>query len=168
MAVVQALAGVLLQMQPLDADGDRLAALEIDGDLALADDRLLVLADLVALRQVGIEIVLAVEHRLQIDLGLQPQPGAHGLAHALLVDHRQHAGHGGVDQRDVAVGRAAEFGRGAGKQLRLGGDLGMDFHADDDFPVAGRAADQLVGFGFNAHAATPSGQRRFRQAGRKP
>ena len=32
-------------------------------DLALADDRLLVLADLVALRQVGIEVVLPVEDR---------------------------------------------------------------------------------------------------------
>ena len=37
--VVQALAGVLLEMQPLDADGDRLAAVEIDDHLALAHDR---------------------------------------------------------------------------------------------------------------------------------
>ena len=34
---------------------------EIDDHLALADDRALVLADLIALRQVGIEIVLPVE-----------------------------------------------------------------------------------------------------------
>ncbi len=80
MLVVQRLAGVLLEMQPLDADGDGLAVVEIDDHLALADDRLLVLADLIALRQVGIEIVLAVEHRLQIDLGLQPEPGADRLA----------------------------------------------------------------------------------------
>ena len=119
MLVVQRLAGVLLEMQPLDADRDGLAALEIDDHLALADDRLLVLADLVALRQVGIEIVLAVEHRLPVDLRLQPEPGADRLPHAFLVDHRQHAGHGGVDQRDMAVGRAAELGRGAGEQLRL-------------------------------------------------
>ncbi len=64
MLVVQRLAGVLLEMQPLDADGDGLAVREIDDHLALADDRRLVLADLVALRQVGIEIILAVEHRL--------------------------------------------------------------------------------------------------------
>jgi hypothetical protein len=40
-------------MQPLDTDGHAFAAVEIDTDLALADDRLLVLADLIALRQVG-------------------------------------------------------------------------------------------------------------------
>ena len=115
----------------------------IDDDFALADDRRFVLADLVALRQIRIEIILAVEHRLQIDLGLQPEPGAHRLPHAFLVDHRQHAGHGGIDQRDVRIRLAAEGGRGAGEQFGLRGDLGMHFHADDDFPVAGRALDQL-------------------------
>ena len=65
MLVVQRLAGVLLEMQPLDADGDGLAVRHVDRDLALADDRRLVLADLIALRQIGIEIVLPVEHRLE-------------------------------------------------------------------------------------------------------
>ena len=40
MPVVQRLAGVLLQMQPLDADRDALAVGQIDDDLALAHDRL--------------------------------------------------------------------------------------------------------------------------------
>jgi hypothetical protein len=40
--VVQRLAGVLLEMQPLDADGDGIAVgRQVDHDLALADDRLL-------------------------------------------------------------------------------------------------------------------------------
>ena len=64
MLVVQRLAGVLLEMQPLDADPDGVAVRQVDDDLALADDRRLVLADLVALRQIRIEIVFAVEHRL--------------------------------------------------------------------------------------------------------
>ena len=119
MLVVQALARVLLQMQPLDADGDALAAQQIDDDLALADDRALVLADLIALRQVGIEIVLPVEDRSEIDLGLQPEPGADGLGDAVFVDHRQHAGHGGIDQAHMGVRLAAELGRGAGEQLGL-------------------------------------------------
>ena len=88
-----------------------------DHDLALADDRRFVLADLIALRQVGIEIVLPVEHRAMIDLGLEAEAGADRLADAFLVDHRQHAGHRRIDQRDVAVGLAAELGRGAGEQL---------------------------------------------------
>ena len=141
--IVQRLAGVLLEMQPLDADADRLAVRHVDDDFALADDRRFVLADLVALRQVRIEIILPVEHRFQIDLGLEPEPGAHRLAHAFLVDHRQHAGHRRIDQRNVRVRLAAEFGRGAGEQLGLRSHLGMDLQADDDFPVAGCAFDQL-------------------------
>jgi hypothetical protein len=67
---------------------------------------------------------------------LEAQAGAHRLLDAEFVDHRQHAGHRRVDQRDLAVGLAAEGGRGAGEQLGLGSDLGMDLHADDDFPIA--------------------------------
>ena len=66
MLVVDRLARVLLEMQALDADRLRLAV-DVDLDLALADDRLLVLADLVALRQIRIEVVLAVEDALQVD-----------------------------------------------------------------------------------------------------
>ena len=139
--VVQQLAGVLLEVQPLDADVDASAVRQIDGDDAFADDRRLVLADLIALRQVGIEIVLPVEHRAVVDLRLEPEPGADRLLDAFLVDHRQHAGHRGVDQRDMLVRLAAEFGRGAGEQLGVGGDLGMDLHADHDLPVAGCAFD---------------------------
>ena len=115
--VVQRLAGVLFQMQPLDAHGGRFAVRQLDHHLTLAHDRRLVLADLVALRQVRIEIVLAVEHRAQIDLRIEAEPGAHRLRDAEFVDDRQHAGHRRIDQRDMAVGRAAEFGRGPGKQF---------------------------------------------------
>ena len=148
--VVQRLAGVLLEMQPLDADPDG-AVRHVDRDLALAHHRRLVLADLVALRQVRIEIVLAVEHRAQVDLGLEPEPGAHRLGDAFLVDHRQHAGHRGIDQRHLRVGRRPERGRGAGEQLGLRAHLGMDLHADDDFPVAGGALDEPGGRGLYVH-----------------
>ena len=143
MLVVDRLAGVLLQMQPLDADVHRLAV-DVDLDLALADDRLLVLADLIALRQIRIEVVLAVEHAAQVDRGLEAEARAHRLRDAFLVDHRQHAGHRRVDQRDVGVGRAAELRRRAREQLGLGGDLGMHLHADDDLPVAGGAGDEVL------------------------
>src|SRR5215212_2233322 len=145
MQVVDRLAGVLLQMQALDADPDGLALGQIDRHLALADDRAFVLANLVALRQVGIEIVLPVEHALQVDPRLQPQPGADGLSHAFLVDDRQHARHGGVHERDVAVRLAPESGRRARKQLGLARHLGMDLHADDNLPIPERALDELLG-----------------------
>ena len=130
------------------------AAFEFDHHLALAHDRRLVLADLVALRQIRIEIVLAVEHRAQVDLCVEPEAGAHGLADAFLVDDGQHAGHRRIDQRDMAVRLAAEFCRGPRKQFCVRGDLGMDLQADHDFPVAGRALDQLAVAG--GHVLLPS------------
>ena len=111
-----------LEVKALDTDLDVLelalaVGAERDDDLAFADDRILELRDLVALRQVGIKIVLAVEQRALVDLRLQAEAGAHGLGDAFLVDHRQHARHRRIDQRDMAVGLAAEFGRGAGEQF---------------------------------------------------
>jgi len=103
MLVVQRFAGVLLKMEALDADAHALAV-DVDLDFALADHRLFVLRDLIALRQIRVEVVLAVEHAFQIDLGLETQAGADRLRHALLVDHRQHARHRRIDQRNVAVG----------------------------------------------------------------
>ena len=63
MLIVDALARILLEMQALDADLDRVALGMVDDELALADNGLLVLRDLIAGRQIGIEIVLPVEHR---------------------------------------------------------------------------------------------------------
>ena len=60
----------------------RLAAGEVDRHLALADDRLLVLRDLIALRQVGIEVVLAVEAAPEVDLRLEAEAGADRLRDA--------------------------------------------------------------------------------------
>src|ERR1700760_3243477 len=137
-------------MQPLDPDGGAVTAREFDRDLALAHDRRLVLADLIALRQIRIEVVLAVEPRAQIDLRIEAETAAHRLADALLVDHGQHAWHRRVDQRDMRVRLAAKLRRGAGKQFRLRGDLGVNLQPDHHFPVAGGTLDQIV-----AHARSP-------------
>jgi hypothetical protein len=96
MPVVQRFAGVLFQMKAFDADRHGIAIGHIEHDLALPDNRRLVLTDLIALRQVGIEIILAVKRRSQIDLCLQPETGADRLLDASLVDDRQHPGHRGI------------------------------------------------------------------------
>ena len=145
MLVVHTLARILLEMQPLDADllGD--AAVEIDLDHALAHDRVLVLRDLVALRQVLIEVILAVEDGAQIDLGVETETGPDRLLHTALVDHGQHAGHGGVDQRHLGVGIGTERRRRAGEELGVGNHLGMDFQPQDDLPIAGFTFDERHG-----------------------
>ena len=96
-------------MQPLDADRDARAIGQFDDHFALANDRRFVLADLIALRRIRIEIVLSVEHRTQIDLGVEAQAGTYSLPHAFLIDHRQHTRHRRVHERDMGVRLATEF-----------------------------------------------------------
>ena len=110
-------AGVLFKVETLDPDLAAGAVLQIDGDLALANDRLFVLADLIALGQIGIEIILAVKNAEQIDLGVQAKAGLDRLFNTIFVDHGQHPGHGGINQRDMFIGACPERRRRAGKQF---------------------------------------------------
>ena len=75
-----------------------------DQHFAFAHDGMVQLADLVALRQVRVEVILAVKGRVEIDLRLEAKAGAHGLFDAEFIDDGQHAGHGGIDEGDVGVG----------------------------------------------------------------
>jgi hypothetical protein len=141
--VVHQLARVLLDMDALDADGFhirfRVLVVEADLDLPLAYDRVIELADLIALRQIGVEIVLAIKARPFVDLRVDRHAGADSLTYAFAVRHGQHAGHGGVDERNLRVRLRAESRRRAGEQLGVGGDLRMDLKADHDLPLAGCA-----------------------------
>ena len=144
MLVVKRLPCILFQMQPLNADLDVFKLplpVRSDGHehCSFADNRLLELRNLVALRQVGIEIVFAVKHRLFVDLRLQPEPRAHRLLDTFLIDDRQHPGHRGIDQRHMRVWRAAKIRRSAGEELGMRQNLRMHFEADDHFPIAGCA-----------------------------
>jgi len=145
MLVVHQLAGVLLDMDALDADlfGRLGLAFQFDLDRTLADQRVVELADLIALRQIGVEIILAIEPRPFVDLGVDRHAGAHRLADAFAVGHRQHAGHRRIDQRHLRIGFGAEFGRRAGEQFGLRGHLCVHLEPDDHFPVAGGATDAV-------------------------
>jgi hypothetical protein len=70
--VMHRLAGILFQMQAGDTDLADLPAFQLDIDDAAAHDGVGKLADLVALRQIRVEVVLAVETADEIDLGVQP------------------------------------------------------------------------------------------------
>jgi len=52
----------------------RFSVRQIDNKLAFTDDRLLVLRNLIAGRQIGIEIILPVEDRMKIDLRFEAEP----------------------------------------------------------------------------------------------
>lgn len=95
-------------------------------------------------QQTGEEVVLTVEARIFVDLRLDRHAGAHRLADALTVGHGQHARHRRVDQADLRIGLRPERRRRAREELRLRGDLGMDFKADHDLPLAGGALDAIA------------------------
>ena len=81
------------------------------------------LADLVALGQVRIEVVLAVEGGQEVDPGAHPQPRAHRLRHASLVEHGQHPREAPVHERHLRV-RLGPHGRArAREELGLRRDL---------------------------------------------
>jgi hypothetical protein len=133
--VVNGFPRVLFQVDALDPHRARGAVPHLHQHFALAHDRVVELADLVALRQVGVEVVLAVEGGVQVDLRLQAQPRPDRLRHAELVDDGQHAGHARVDEGDVGIGLGTELRRRAREELGAGRDLRMYLHADHKLPV---------------------------------
>jgi hypothetical protein len=129
------LAGVFFQVRAGDADALDGAVFQGDVQVALADDRQVHLADLVALGQVRVEVVLAREHVALADFGVDRQAEHARHAHRFLVQHRQYAGHAQVDQAGLGVRLGTEGGGAAGENLRLGGELGMNFQPDHNFPL---------------------------------
>ena len=110
-------------------------AIHHDLQRAALDDGLRQLADLVALGQVGIEVVLAVEHVDAVERGADGETKFDGAFHRALVQYRQHARQRDVDRGGMGVGRGAEGGAAAGKDLGLGGELGVDLQPDDGLPL---------------------------------
>ena len=147
MLVMHQLAGILLDMDALDADalgaGFRILLIQHDVDRALTHDRVIELADLIALRQIRVEVIFPVEARPFVDLRLDRHASAHRLADAFAIGHGQHTGHGRIDQADLRIGLRSERGRRAGKQLGVRRHLRMDFQADHDLPLAGCALDAI-------------------------
>jgi hypothetical protein len=96
---------------------------------------LVVLADLVALREVGIEVVLAVEDRARRQLGVQRQPDHQSEVHRLGVGHRQGARQPQADGARPGVGRLAERQLAPAEHLRPRAELHVDLQADDGLEV---------------------------------
>jgi hypothetical protein len=100
-----------------------------------ADDRVLVLADLVALRQIGIEVVLAVEDRAARSARRSPDRTSPPCAPRLGVQHRQHARHSpGRPRRPACSGGAEARWAIRRRSCVLRGELDVDFQPDDRFP----------------------------------
>ena len=115
------LGGVLLEVGAMDADLTQ---------AAVDRDRFVVLADLVALRQVGIEVVLASEDRPARHIAFERRRDHQSGADRLLVDRRQGPRMSEADRAGVHVGLVAEGDGAAAEHLRLGRELDVDLEPD--------------------------------------
>ncbi len=146
--LVQRFAGVFFEVRAHQAHRLFLVAQE-EFDRAALHHRDLELADLVALGQVGVEVVLAGKNAARRHMGTNGQAELDGAFDRALVHHRQCAGQRQVHRAGLRVRLGTEGGGGTAENLALGGELGMGFKADDDFITrhqrAGGAA-LLLGF----------------------
>ena len=105
-----------------------------DVEVAALRYRVLVLRYLVGLRQVGVEIMLAVEARAVLYLAVKAEAHFYGEVYRVVVDDRKRAGNGEAYRADVRVRRRADVvGRAAAEELRLRLELEMYFKSDDYF-----------------------------------
>ena len=120
-AEVDHLRGVLLEVGAVDPDV---------AEPAGAGKRNVVLADLVRLRVVGIEVVLAVEDRARRHLALERGGDLQRVADRLLVGDREDPGVGEADRAGVDVRLVAEGERAAAEHLRPRRELDVDLQPD--------------------------------------
>ena len=122
---------ILFQVDALDADAC-CVAVELDIEVAVEGDGVLVLGDLVALHEVGVGVVLAVEAGGVGDGAVEGQAGGDGVLDGTAVDDGEDAGHAQADGADVGVGRRALVARAArAEHLALGEELDVDFQPYD-------------------------------------
>ena len=136
-AFMQALAGVFFQMHAGDADllG---AATDFDLDGAMLGQGLVILRNLVALGQVGIEIILAGENRSFVDAAVQRHGRQRGELHCFAVQHRQRSRQTQADGTNIGVGRIAEMSGAGAEDLGRGQELDVHLQPDDRLVLGAR------------------------------
>src|SRR5215471_10934576 len=128
-------------MQTGDADLAHCPVGHVEAHPAVPDHRLLVLRDLIAGREVRVEVVLALEDARQVDFGGETEPGLDRLLDAKTVDDRQHPRKRGIDRRDLGVWFGTKIGRRPGKQFGFRDHLSVDLEPDHRFPFPAAALD---------------------------
>ena len=107
-------------------------------------ERLVVLRNLVALGQVGIEVILAGENRSLVDAAIQSHRRERREFHCLPVQHGQGSGQAQAHRTNVGVRRIAKAGRAGAENLRRGQELNVDFESDDRFVLG----EEILGEGW--------------------
>jgi hypothetical protein len=132
--VVQRLAGVLFHVHAGDPDRDR-AAGRREADGAARRERAVVLGNLVALGQIGIEVVLSREDRPGMDLAAQREGRTRGEFHGAAIQHRQRPRQAQAHRAQRGIGRRAEASGTPAEDLGGGQQLRVNLEADDRLKV---------------------------------
>ena len=118
--------GAFLRRRAVDVEVEMTAHAECYGALR----------GLEVLRHVGVHVVLAVEHGVLLDVAVRGEAREHDRLDGGLVRHGKGAGQAQAHGAGVRVGCGAELQLAAAEHLRgKGGELGVDFQADDRFPI---------------------------------
>ena len=114
-----------MERDPLGVIGER--------QLAARSDRLLELRDLVALGQVGVEVVLAREGRVRIEPAAEREREARREVDRLAIEHRQAARIAGAHRAGERVGLGAEPVGAAAEDLGPRLEVDVDLEPDHRF-----------------------------------
>jgi hypothetical protein len=129
---VHVLARILLHVDPLDPD---MAALPVHRDIQVPvlAERRLVLRDLIALRQIRVEVLLAGKDAPLDDSAAGRKRRTHGKLHRPRVGDGQRARQPEAHRTHVCVRCRAERRRAPAEQLALSEQLRVDLETDDRF-----------------------------------
>ncbi len=106
---MQRLAGVLFKMKTGDADA-LFAAVVIDLDPTAGGEGQFELRNLVALGEVGIEIILPGKTGMLVNGAVESECGAHTQFHGTLIEDGKSARKAEANRAGICVGRIAEAG----------------------------------------------------------
>jgi hypothetical protein len=142
---VHVLARVFFKVQPSDTHRHRLPIARVPGFVtfsrhnlkrAVHRKRLIILRDLVALREIRIEIVLAREDRTFLNLKPERQSRARGQLNHPPIQNGKRTRQTQAHRTRVRIRLIAKTRRASAKDFRFGAELGVDFQPDDSFPSA--------------------------------
>src|ERR1700693_4378023 len=134
---MQKLPSVLLEMDPRDPTTPVLDA-HVELEVSIFADWQVVLRDLISLRKIGVEVVLAIKLGEGSDLAVERQGCADRLLHCFFVDDGKRSWKTKAHRTRERIGRRREVVGGApAEHLALGEHLGVDLEPNDNFVACG-------------------------------
>ncbi len=131
-SVMNRFAGILFQVDTLDPHPLGMAVL-LEIEVSVFRQGFVELRNLVALGQIGIEVILACKNRKGIDAAIERQGSLDGHDDRLAIQHRQSSGKTQANRTGIGIGRGSELGRAAAEDLGSGQQLGVNLEANDGF-----------------------------------